>query len=236
MAANAVPVAAQAIPNAHDPAAGRPAAVIASAVRTPVASIAPKDTSRAAVSAARRPTTVAPTSSRRPFSSSARVCRTTSMIATTQTSAVPRALILRMDRAPTEDGSQIRPYRPTRAGTALTPSANETREACVGYRPTVAEADEAAVSAGTRTHTGTTTRSRRSANRVSAQVPASSLMRSAPRRSAARRGPRAWVARYGRPARQLGPARRATRRGPRCPPRTSVRPRSPRRRGHRAQP
>ena len=67
-------------PNANEPSAGSPAAIRPSPVSTASTRLVPIATISAAVSGARRPTTVAPTSSSRPASSSARVCRTTSRI------------------------------------------------------------------------------------------------------------------------------------------------------------
>ncbi len=58
-----------------------------------------------AASGAARPTTVDPTSSRRPVSSSALVCRTTRMIISTPTIAAPNAVILNSDSSPSDVGS-----------------------------------------------------------------------------------------------------------------------------------
>src|SRR5664279_2282638 len=185
IAAKARPVAAQDIPNESEPAAGSPAAIWARAISTPSVSIVPNATSRAADNAARRPTTVDPTSSSRPFSSSALVCRPTSMIANTARTAAPNAASFMITKAPSAEGSHTRPYIATNAGMSLTADAAATLDATDGYSPTVAVALDTTVSTKAAITTGSSTRSRRSASRVSARVPVNSLIGRPIRRSGA---------------------------------------------------
>ena len=171
IAAKASPVTAHDRPNAQEPPAGRPTAVRPTADSTPMPTRAIVVTMTAADSPAHAPTTVAPSSSVRPFSSSARACRVTSMIASTPMSTPPIAAIFRRDRAPSDVGSQIRPYIATATGTSLTADAAVTRDASSGYRAMVADAENTVISGKTTIHTGRRMRSRRSAKRVSVQVP-----------------------------------------------------------------
>jgi hypothetical protein len=76
-AAKTRPHSAIATASATDPAAGSPVPARNSTVSTAMDTFATAAVSRAAVSGAYRPTTVAPRSSSRPVSSSVRVCRTT---------------------------------------------------------------------------------------------------------------------------------------------------------------
>lgn len=71
------PTAARLSPSAIEPAGGRPLPISASVATMASARSAANATLRAAASPAWRPTTVAPTSSRRPASSSVRVWRMT---------------------------------------------------------------------------------------------------------------------------------------------------------------
>lgn len=87
--ANTSPTPSQDRPNATDPATGSPKRTMTSAAMAPSVPAAVTAVSSAAVSGARRPTDAAPTSSRRPVSSSARVCRTTSRTHMTATIALP---------------------------------------------------------------------------------------------------------------------------------------------------
>ncbi len=89
MAPYTMPVAAQPIPKANEPAAGRPAAVLASPVSTPSSVLAPTTSSSAAVSGASRPSLPPLSSSIRPVSSSARVWRIITKSMTTPTIAAP---------------------------------------------------------------------------------------------------------------------------------------------------
>ena len=75
--ANMQPASAVAAPRASEPAAGSRNAICTTASSRPTTRHAPIVTASAAASAANRPTMVAPTSSSRPASSSARVCRIT---------------------------------------------------------------------------------------------------------------------------------------------------------------
>jgi hypothetical protein len=107
-AAKTRPVSIQPSPKTQEPPAGSPEAMSDRAVRDPMAAIARVASTRAAASGARRPTTVAPSSSSRPASSSLRVWRTTSTMASTASIAVPSAVIFTIDSAPSV-GSQTRP-------------------------------------------------------------------------------------------------------------------------------
>ena len=91
----------------------------------------PVASSSAAVSGAYRPTTVAPSSSARPASSSARVCRTTVKIAISPASAAPIAPILNSETAPIDVSSNTRPYRASVAGVLFTACAALTRDSTV---------------------------------------------------------------------------------------------------------
>ncbi len=104
-AANSSPVAPHAAPNAMLPSAGSPAIASPAAVRTAIAAAAIAASSIPAARGAARPTTVDPTSSRRPVSSSARVWRTTRMIIRTPIMAAPKAVILNSDSSPRDMGS-----------------------------------------------------------------------------------------------------------------------------------
>ncbi len=76
-AANTSPQPASARPNANPPASGSPLAASTAAVSTRTTALATAATVSATASGACRPTTVEPMSSRRPVSSSPRVCLTT---------------------------------------------------------------------------------------------------------------------------------------------------------------
>ena len=99
------PVAAQPAPNTSDPMAGNPAANRPAAANRPSTQLAPPTTNRAAVMGAALPTTPEPTSSSLPASSSARVCRTTSITMRMDISEAYTAVIFVMDRAPRDVGS-----------------------------------------------------------------------------------------------------------------------------------
>jgi hypothetical protein len=118
-------------PNATDPAAASPVAIRPSAASTAMATLASPATTSAAVSGAYRPTTVAPTSSRRPVSSSVRVCRTTvsRLISATRMNSVTP--IFHTVSAPI-DLANSGPLNATSDGLVSTPL-TASRSAWVGY-------------------------------------------------------------------------------------------------------
>ena len=89
-------------------------------------------TTKAAATGATRPVAVPPSSSERPDSSSARVCRTTSTTASiaTKTDPIPPSLIIEI--APIDVGSYTRPNTATSACDRFRLSAAASRSTGVG--------------------------------------------------------------------------------------------------------
>src|SRR5665647_1231115 len=170
---NAIPVAAQPSPKASEPAAGSPVAASAPPQRSPRTRLAPKLTTRAALSGALRPRRPPLSSSSCPLSSSARVCRMVTNTIRTATAAVMNAVYLIMDREPNDVGSYTRPNRATMAAAAFRVLAASMRLALSGNRPAPAEAVDQDIIANARIHSDSSQRSRRSPSRTRSPVPAS---------------------------------------------------------------
>ena len=94
--------------------------------------LAPVATSSAAVKGARRPTTVAPSSSRRPVSSSVRVCLTTSRRARIAIATAPIMPILNVASAPMDVWSWMGPYNASVEVALLIATAAWRRDALSG--------------------------------------------------------------------------------------------------------
>ena len=100
---NASPLAPMASASATEPETGSPEAGSATLSRTDIATLAVTAGSRPAVSAACRPTTAEPTSSRRPASSSPRVCLITMKIVISAPKMAAHIPYRQAVRAPIED-------------------------------------------------------------------------------------------------------------------------------------
>src|SRR3954463_266356 len=144
MAAKAIPTPPQAKPNANEPSVGIPAPATVTAVTSASTTLVPIAMSSADVSAAYRPTTVAPMSSSLPDSSSARVCRTTMMIDSRAISTAPMPPVLTIEMPPSEVGSYTRPYSASSAVVLFAALAADTRDSTDGYRSAAAAAEPAA--------------------------------------------------------------------------------------------
>ena len=101
--------------NATDPETGSPTADRTTHSSADTATLAVTAVSRPAVSAACRPTAAEPTSSRRPASSSPRVCLTTMKVVISAPNRAAQTPIRHAVSAPTEDPFSC-PYRNRSAG------------------------------------------------------------------------------------------------------------------------
>ena len=99
------PTAVTASPIAQEPVQDKPPAPDATAVSTPASSEVRRDKVTAAARGARRPYTVAPSNSKRPLSSSARVCRRTIAMARIAMVRKPIIPTLAVPMPPSEVGS-----------------------------------------------------------------------------------------------------------------------------------
>ncbi|MEZ5208364.1 MAG: hypothetical protein R2690_15640 [Acidimicrobiales bacterium] len=109
MAANARPTPPHATPNATLPSAGSPAAINPSAVAAARTRLVSSTATPTPSNGASRPMAVAPSSSARPDSSSARVWRTTRTTDSIATNTAPKPPSLIIDTAPRLVGSYTRP-------------------------------------------------------------------------------------------------------------------------------
>jgi len=101
-AANIQPVSATAAPSASDPAAGSPNSTCTTAIKRPISTQAPNVSATLAAVAAYRPTTVAPSSSSRPASSSPRVCLITAKMASSAAATAQNRPAFQMISEPSE--------------------------------------------------------------------------------------------------------------------------------------
>jgi|GEM_PF-4915410 len=130
-AAKTQPADAADSPRAMEPAAGRPRLMSPPAMRVAITRLAPATTISAAVSGANRPTTAEPTSSRRPDSSSVRVCLITKRMLT---GAIRMALFspVRHATSPPRVGLYTSPSIATAAGVFILSSAYALSASAVG--------------------------------------------------------------------------------------------------------
>src|SRR5882757_2460942 len=179
-------------PIANDPVAGNPWLARARPINSAYTTPAPNTTISAAVSLACRPTTPAPSSSCRPVSSSARVCRTVMNTAISPTRTQATAPYFHSVMPPTVSSPWAGPLSASTDGLVTIVAANSCRDCTVGYSWAKLDAVAATMPVMTRIQTGSWIRSRRSTSRTRDPVP-TKVFTPAPRSAAGTAAP-AWAA------------------------------------------